>query len=120
MHKNRLWGRVGIAAVSLVWLVSAMANGWAGYHLSNAPELGIVLAAASVAIDIMKAVALFVITAAICNRRWVAARRGRRRVRIVRGLVAALGDGLRGQHSLRPDGREELQGRAAADGQGSP
>src|SRR6476660_1919967 len=72
MHKNRLWGRVGIAAVSLVWLVSAMANGWAGYHLANAPELGVVLAAASVATDIMKTVALFVITAAICNRRWVA------------------------------------------------
>ena len=71
MHNYRIWVNIGILAVSLMWLVSALANGWAGWHLAKAPELGAILAGASVAADILKAVMLFVISAAIINRRWV-------------------------------------------------
>jgi hypothetical protein len=72
MQKSTLWGGVGVAAVSLMWLVSAMANGWAGYHLSDNPELGGVLAAASVATDVMKAVSVFALASLIAGRRWFA------------------------------------------------
>jgi hypothetical protein len=70
-HKGRLWGAIGVLAVLVLWGVSAVANFWAGWTLSEDPALKAISGGASVAVDILKAVSLFVIAAAISNRRWV-------------------------------------------------
>jgi hypothetical protein len=70
-HKGRLWGAIGVLAVLVLWGVSAAANFWAGWTLSEDPALKAISGGASVAVDILKAVSLFVIAAAISNRRWV-------------------------------------------------
>jgi hypothetical protein len=62
---------VGLTAVAAIWAVSAIANAMAGYQLSSNPDLSRVLAAASVACDVLKAITLFVILGAFIQRRWV-------------------------------------------------
>lgn len=62
---------LGLIAVAAIWTVSAIANAMAGYQLSTDPQLSTVLAAASVACDILKAIVLFVVLGAFIQRRWV-------------------------------------------------
>jgi hypothetical protein len=66
---GRLWAFFGIFAVLSIWAISAAANFWAGYSLTHEPELRVVIGGASVAVDVMKAVSLFVVAAALANRK---------------------------------------------------
>jgi hypothetical protein len=67
----RLWPTIGVMAVATIWIISATANWWAGTLLAKEPYMSHILGAASVACDILKAVALFVVMGAIANKRWV-------------------------------------------------
>ena len=69
----RLWPLFGGCAVLGLWLVSAAANYHAGISISDDPMISDILGIASVCADVMKAVALFIITAAIVNKRWIVA-----------------------------------------------
>jgi hypothetical protein len=69
----RFWPFAGICAVTAMWGVSASANWWAGYSLADDELIAFVLGGASIASDIMKAVALFVVVAALGNRQWIVA-----------------------------------------------
>jgi membrane protein implicated in regulation of membrane protease activity len=71
--RRRLWPFMGLIAVTGMWGVSAVANGWSGANLSDDPFISMILGSASVASDIMKAVALFVVVGALANKRYVAA-----------------------------------------------
>jgi hypothetical protein len=70
-NRGRIWGTFGILAVLVLWGASAGANFWAGFTLTDDPNLRAISGAVSVSVDILKAVALFVIVAALANRRWV-------------------------------------------------
>lgn len=71
-HRKMLWFYSGIAAVSAIWIVSAIANYTAGRALSGDPGMSNILGIASVACDILKAAALFVVIGAAAHSRWVA------------------------------------------------
>jgi hypothetical protein len=68
----RIWPIVGIIAVAAIWSISALANWYAGTLLASDPLMKHVLGAASVACDVLKAIALFIVLGALMNRRWVA------------------------------------------------
>ena len=67
--RGRIWPLVGVAAVSLLWIISAAANYHAGASLSSDFFISHIIGSASVGADLMKAVAIFAVVAAIANRR---------------------------------------------------
>jgi hypothetical protein len=68
----RIWPVIGVIAVAAIWSISALANWYAGTLLASDPLMKHVLGAASVACDVLKAIALFIVLGALMNRRWVA------------------------------------------------
>jgi len=68
----RIWPTIGVIAVAAIWSISALANWYAGTLLASDPLMKQVLGAASVACDVLKAIALFAVLGALMNRRWVA------------------------------------------------
>lgn len=71
--KARIWPIVGVLAVAALWAASAYANYLAGLALADDERMRYVLGAASVACDVLKGVALFMIIALALRKRWVAA-----------------------------------------------
>ncbi len=66
---GRFWAAIGFLAFGSLWLVSAAANFHAGTALSQDEATQVVLGAASLSIDIAKAVLIFALVAAWHNRR---------------------------------------------------
>jgi hypothetical protein len=72
--KSSTWAFFGTLAVLFIWAISAAANFWAGYSLAPHDDvMKFVFGGASIAIDVLKAVSLFVVVGALANRRPVAA-----------------------------------------------
>lgn len=71
--RGRLWPLVGVLAVAALWAASAYANYLAGVALADRPDMQQVIGAASVACDVMKGVALFLVIALAAKKHWVAA-----------------------------------------------
>lgn len=71
--KIRIWPAIGAIAVAAIWTISAIANWWAGTLLATDPTMSHILGGASVACDVIKAVALFIVMGALMNKRWFAA-----------------------------------------------
>lgn len=68
----KLWPLVGVLAVASLWGASAFANYLAGVALSDDPKMQQVLGFASVACDVLKGVALFMVIALAIRGRWFA------------------------------------------------
>ena len=71
--RGHLWPLVGVLAVAALWTASAYANYLAGIALAERPDMQQVIGAASVACDVMKGVALFLVIALAAKKHWVAA-----------------------------------------------
>lgn len=71
--KSKLWPVFGVLAVAALWLASAYANYLAGLALADDDRMRYVIGAASVACDVMKGVALFLVIALVAKKHWVAA-----------------------------------------------
>lgn len=67
--RGRIWPIFGFLAILGLWFVSAGANFYAGMSISDDPSVSVVLGAASVCVDVLKAVSLFIVATAIINRR---------------------------------------------------
>jgi hypothetical protein len=70
--RGRVWPIIGFIAVLVLWGVSAAANFEAGQALATGEMQAFVLGTASIFIDVMKAIAVFIVAAAFFNKRWVA------------------------------------------------
>lgn len=64
------WSKIGLAAVLGIFIVSAAANFEAGQALSGDTATSVTLGLASICVDIMKAIAFFIVASAFINRRW--------------------------------------------------
>ncbi len=67
--RGRIWPLVGGLAVALLWIISAAANFHAGAALSSDEHISTILGSASIGADLMKAVVLFAVVAALANKR---------------------------------------------------
>lgn len=70
--KAKLWPIVGVLAVAAMWAASAYANYLAGLALTDDAKMQQVLGAASIACDVLKGVALFMVIALAARGRWFA------------------------------------------------
>lgn len=68
--RGRIWPIFGFFAILGLWVVSAGANFYAGTSISDDPSVSFVLGMASVCVDVLKAISLFIVASAIVHKRW--------------------------------------------------
>ena len=68
--RGRIWPIFGFLAILGLWVVSAGANFYAGTSISDDPSVSFVLGMASVCVDVLKAISLFIVASAIVHKRW--------------------------------------------------